>query len=166
MTREHFDICIIGSGSGNTIVDERFDDRTVAMVDQGVGEQELFGGTCLNVGCIPSKMLIVPANFARAPLDAERVGVQLSLEGVDFAAIQQRIFGRTDTISRDGLEWRQSSSNVTVFRSSAAFIDDHHLLVGRHTISADQFVLAAGSRPRHLDVPGLDDPDLAGLVHT
>ncbi|MFZ2624522.1 MAG: mycothione reductase [Propionibacterium sp.] len=166
MTRDQFDICIIGSGSGNTIVDERFDDRTVALVDQGVGEQEWFGGTCLNVGCIPSKMLVVPADFAMAPEQAARLGVHLSLGAVDFAGIQQRIFGRTNSISRSGLEWREKSSNVTVLREPAAFLDPHHLQVGRRTIAADQFVIAAGSRPRRLDVPGLDDPDLAGLIHS
>ena len=45
----HFDLCIIGSGSGNTIVDERFDEWSEALVDKGT-----FGGTCLNVGCIPT----------------------------------------------------------------------------------------------------------------
>ena len=58
----HFDLCIIGSGSGNSIVDQRFADRKVALVDQGT-----FGGTCLNVGCIPSKMYVYPASLAQAP---------------------------------------------------------------------------------------------------
>jgi pyruvate/2-oxoglutarate dehydrogenase complex dihydrolipoamide dehydrogenase (E3) component len=58
----HFDLCIIGSGSGNSIVDQRFADRKVALVDQGT-----FGGTCLNVGCIPSKMYVYPASLAEAP---------------------------------------------------------------------------------------------------
>lgn len=166
MTRDQFDICIIGSGSGNTIIDKSFDDRSVALVDQGVGEQEWFGGTCLNVGCIPSKMLVVPADFAMAPVRAARLGVHLRLDGVDFPAISQRVFGRTDAISRSGLAWRQRSANVTVYREPAAFLDDHHLQVGRRTIGAEQFVIAAGSRPRRLDVPGLDDPDLAGLIHS
>ncbi|SER76066.1 mycothione reductase [Propionibacterium cyclohexanicum] len=166
MTRDHFDLCIIGSGSGNTIIDEQFDDQAVALVDQGVGEQEWFGGTCLNVGCIPTKMLVVPADFAMAPAQAQRLGVSLHLNGVDFAAIQKRVFGRTNAISTAGLEWREKNENVTVLREPAAFLDAHRLQVGRRTISAEQFVIAAGSRPRHLDVPGLDDPDLAGLIHT
>ncbi len=163
---DHFDLCIIGSGSGNTIVNHEFNDWSVAIVDQGVGEGEWFGGTCLNVGCIPTKMMVVPADFAASPDRAARLGVELSRGAVDFAGIQQRVFGRTNAISTDGLAYRESNENVTVFREAAAFIDAKHLQVGDRVITADQFVLAAGSRPRTLDVPGLNDPDLAGLIHT
>ena len=55
----HFDLCIIGTGSGNSIIDERFDHLSVALVEMGT-----FGGTCLNVGCIPSKMFVYPADLA------------------------------------------------------------------------------------------------------
>ncbi|MCT3008245.1 mycothione reductase, partial [Propionibacterium freudenreichii] len=75
---DHFDLCIIGSGSGNTIVNHEFNDWSVAIVDQGVGEGEWFGGTCLNVGCIPTKMMVVPADFAASPDRAARLGVELS----------------------------------------------------------------------------------------
>ena len=50
---EHYDIVVIGSGSGNTILDEDFADRRAAIIDSGA-----FGGTCLNVGCIPTKMYL------------------------------------------------------------------------------------------------------------
>lgn len=166
MAQDHFDICIIGSGSGNSIIDERFDDRRIALVDRGVGEDLWFGGTCLNVGCIPTKMMVVPATMAAAPEHARRLGVGLHLDGIDFDAIQQRVFGRTNGISRAGLAWRQANENVTVLREAAAFIDERTLQVGRRTITADQFVIAAGSRARMLDAPGLDDPDLAGMIHT
>ena len=165
-TEDHFDICIIGSGSGNSIVDERFDDRSIALVDRGVGEDLWFGGTCLNVGCIPTKMMVVPATMAAAPEHARRLGVDLHLDGVDLGALQQRVFGRTDGISRAGLAWRESNRNVTVLREAAAFVDEHTLQVGHRTITADQFVIAAGSRPRALAAAGLDDPDLAGMIHT
>jgi mycothione reductase len=49
----HFDIAIIGTGSGNSILDERYEDKRVAICEQSV-----FGGTCLNVGCIPTKMFV------------------------------------------------------------------------------------------------------------
>ena len=54
----HFDLCVIGSGTGNSILDQRFDDWRVALVDG----QKWFGGTCLNVGCIPTKMFAHPAD--------------------------------------------------------------------------------------------------------
>ena len=69
---QHFDLCIIGAGSGNTIVDERFDDQRVAIVDQGIGERGSFGGTCLNYGCIPTKMFVYTADVAAAVANAGR----------------------------------------------------------------------------------------------
>ena len=71
---EHFDVCIIGSGSGNAIIDERFEGKRVALVERGV-----FGGTCLNVGCIPTKMFVLPADLARSPEEGGRLGVDLRI---------------------------------------------------------------------------------------
>ena len=68
----HVDLCIIGSGSANSIPDERFDDWSVALVEGGT-----FGGTCLNVGCIPTKMYVHPADLARTPQHAGPLGVDL-----------------------------------------------------------------------------------------
>ena len=83
---QHFDLVIIGSGSGNSIPDERFADLSIALVDKGV-----FGGTCLNVGCIPTKMFVHPADLAASPGHAARVGVDLELRAVRFAEIQDAI---------------------------------------------------------------------------
>ena len=57
----HFDIAIIGTGSGNSILDERYAGKRVAICEQGV-----FGGTCLNVGCIPTKMFVYAAEVAQS----------------------------------------------------------------------------------------------------
>ena len=148
---QHFDLVIIGSGSGNSIPDERFADLEIALVDKGV-----FGGTCLNVGCIPTKMFVHPADLATSPGHAARVGVDLELRAVRFAEIRDRVFGRIDPISEGGLKWRASNENVTVFQETAHFLDPHTLAVGEQTITADRFVLAAGSRPVIPDLPGLD----------
>jgi mycothione reductase len=107
----HFDLCIIGSGSGNSIPDERFADLDIAMVEKGV-----YGGTCLNVGCIPTKMFVFPADLASSPTLARRLGVDLSLDGVRATEIRDRIFGRIDPISQGGEKWRASNPNVTLFR--------------------------------------------------
>jgi mycothione reductase len=148
---QHFDLAIIGSGSGNSIPDERFADSSIALVDKGV-----FGGTCLNVGCIPTKMFVYPANLAVSPAEARRLGVDLELQAVHFTEIRDRIFGRIDPISDAGLKWRASSDNVTVFPEPAHFTGPHALQVGEQAITADRFVVAAGSRPVIADLPGLD----------
>ena len=153
----HFDLCVIGSGSANSILDERFETWSVAMVEQGT-----FGGTCLNVGCIPTKMYVYPADLAAAPAEAAGLGVDLHLERVRWVDVRNRIFARIDAISAGGREWRAASPNVTLFERSARFVGPKTLRVEAgggepaQTITADRFVLGAGSRPVIPSFEGLD----------
>ena len=141
----HFDLCVIGSGSGNTIIDEQFADRSVAIVEGGT-----FGGTCLNVGCIPTKMFVYPADLASLPGPAAELGVDLRLQRRALERIRDRIFGRIDPISA-GRTWRHRERRPTSRCSSerARFVGPRRLAFGarRESITADRFVLAAGSRP-------------------
>lgn len=159
---QHFDLCVIGSGSGNSIIDEQFGDQRVALVDKG----ERFGGTCLNVGCIPTKMFVYPAELASSVERAKRVGVTIGEVQADWPAIRDRIFGRIDPISEGGEQWRLSNINVTLYREAANFTGPKQLLIGDETITADRFVLAAGSRPQIPVLPGMDDPRVAERLHT
>lgn len=163
---DRFDLVVIGSGSGNSLLDERFADLDVAIVDRGV-----FGGTCLNYGCIPTKMFVIPADLAISPIEGRPLGVDLRLDDVRFTDIRDRIFGRIDAISQGGLVWREQSPRTKVFQGTASFDDPHTLSValndGRHTrITGDRIVLAAGSRPVWPAIPGIDAPEVAGRVHT
>jgi mycothione reductase len=101
-------------------------------------------------------MFVYPANLAVSPAEARRLGVDLELRAVHFTEIRDRIFGRIDPISDAGLKWRASSDNVTVFPEPAHFTGPHALQVGEQAITADRFVVAAGSRPVIADLPGLD----------
>ncbi|GAA3609598.1 mycothione reductase [Microlunatus ginsengisoli] len=147
-----FDLCIIGSGSGNTIVDERFRGMRTAIVDSG-----RFGGTCLNVGCIPTKMYVYPADVARAAQRADRLGLSFDPPRVDWPGLRDRIFGRVDAISSDGERGRRADPDVTVFTGEARFTGPRRLRVGEETITAERIVIAAGSRPVVPDLPGLSD---------
>ena len=149
----HFDLCVLGTGSGNSVVDERFDDWDIAIVEQGK-----FGGTCVNVGCIPSKMLVYPARLARLPAKAAQLGVDLDLRGVRWADIRDRVFGRIDQIEASGRAHREKAPNVTVYAEPSRFVGPRRLAVGDgEVISADRVVIAAGGRPVLPDLPGLDD---------
>ena len=149
----HFDLCIIGSGSGNSIVDDRFAGQSVAMIEKGT-----FGGTCLNVGCIPTKMYVYPADLANDPARADRVGVDLTLQRVRWADVRDRVFGRIDPISAAGRRWREQNENVTLFSEPARFVGQSQLDTGSGgVITADRFVIAAGSRVTVPDFPGIDD---------
>jgi len=150
----HFDLVVIGTGSGNSIVDERFADWDVAIVEKGV-----FGGTCLNVGCIPTKMFVHTADVAATPAGAARLGVDEELHGVRWPEIRDRVFGRIDPIAAGGRRWRmEGNANVTVYEGQAHFVGPKTLDTGTgEVITADRFVIAAGSRPIVPDVAGIEE---------
>ncbi|NHD17219.1 MULTISPECIES: mycothione reductase [unclassified Actinopolyspora] len=158
----HFDLIIIGSGSGNAILDERFSDWDVAIVEKGVGSTSAYGGTCLNVGCIPTKMFVHTADVARSPNEGDALGVDLHRTGVRWPEIRDRIFGRIDTISEGGRRFRaEENANVTLYEGIGRFTGVRQLAVetsaGSETISADRIVLAAGGRPVIPEIPGIED---------
>lgn len=164
MDMPHFDLIIIGSGSGNSILDERFDDWNVAIVEKGVGSTGNYGGTCLNVGCIPTKMFVHTADTASSPGVGAKLGVDLELRDVRWREIRDRIFGRIDAISDGGRRYRaEGGSNVTLFQGEARFTGVKELTVatadGPETITADRFVVAAGGRPTLPELPGIERVD-------
>ena len=145
-----FDLVIVGTGSGNAIPAE-LDGWKIALV-----ERDVFGGTCLNRGCIPSKMLVYAADVALQVRRSERYQVRASLESVDWPGIVDRVFSRIDPIAESGERYRaEECDNVTVFRDSGRFVDHKVLEVDGDRIESERFVLAAGARPFVPDVPGL-----------
>lgn len=150
------DLIIIGSGSGNSLLGPEHDDLDVAIVERG-----RFGGTCLNVGCIPSKMLVYAAELADLARNAgPRLGIHTRVDGVDWPGIRDRIFGRIDHIAEGGRQYREDLPNVTVYPHDARFVGPRTVQVGNDTITADQIVIAAGGRPQVPSIPGLTDNDL------
>jgi dihydrolipoamide dehydrogenase len=84
---KEYDVLVVGSGTGATIVDNALNQGLkVAWVDKGP-----LGGTCLNVGCIPSKMLIFPADRVVEIQEARKLGIDAEIKHVDFKAIMRRM---------------------------------------------------------------------------
>jgi mycothione reductase len=147
-----FDLAIIGTGSGNSLVTPDFDDKRVAIVEAGT-----FGGTCLNVGCIPTKMYVYAADVAATVAHAGRFGIDARLEGVRWRDIRGRVFGRIDPISAGGQHYRSTGPNTTLFQGHAEFTGPKSLRIstGEQSgaeFSADQIVIAVGGRPMVPDV--------------
>jgi len=152
----HLDLLIIGTGSGNAIPSHGFEHLSIGIVERGV-----FGGTCLNRGCIPSKMLVMAANRVQDAAEAADLGVHFDPPRVDWQSIRDRTFGRIDPIAAGGEAYRQSMANVTVLRGEARFTGERSVRVSgpdRTTtdVTADQVILAAGASPVIPDVAGLD----------
>ena len=144
---ETYDIAIIGTGSGNSILDERYASKRAAICEQGT-----FGGTCLNVGCIPTKMFVYAADVANTVRGAARYGVDAHIDRVRWDDIVSRVFGRIDPIAISGEDHRRAAPNIDVYRQHTRFgpvQPDGRYLVrtdAGEEFTADQVVIAAGSR--------------------
>ncbi|MBC7558800.1 MAG: mycothione reductase [Dermatophilaceae bacterium] len=143
----HFDLAIIGTGSGNALVTPDFDGKRVAIVEAGT-----FGGTCLNVGCIPTKMYVYAADVANTVTHAATFGIDATLDGVRWRDIRDRVFGRIDPIAAGGRDYRVNGPNTTAFLGHASFIGARRLRIDTGDdsgveITADQIVIAAGAHP-------------------
>jgi len=148
---EKFDLIVIGTGSGANVASQAIQEGWhVALVDQGPA-----GGTCLNNGCIPSKMLIYPADVIRSIQDARAVGVHADINSIDFSAIMSRMHAVVDKTQTDLEEALKSKENLTYYQERALFIDDYVLQVGDKTITAPKIVIATGARSFVPPIPGL-----------
>ena len=148
----HFDLVIIGAGSGNSLLTPELADRRVAIIERGD-----FGGTCLNRGCIPSKMLVHVADVATAARHAGRLGITAAVEEVRWPEVSERVFGRIDPIAAAGEEYRRGLDNVAVYKGQARFCGPRRLAVGDAEVTGDAIVLAAGARPFVPTHPDLDE---------
>lgn len=144
---ESYDLAIIGTGSGNSILDDRYAEKRVAICEQGT-----FGGTCLNVGCIPTKMFVYAAEVAQTVTDAARYGIDARIDRVRWPDMVSRVFGRIDPIAAGGERYRRSLPNVDVYAAHTGFapVNSDGRYVLRTTtgeeFSATQVVIAAGAR--------------------
>ena len=148
-----FDMIVIGSGSGLEVSSAAADrGLSVAVVESGP-----FGGTCLNRGCIPSKMLIHSADVMETIQRAQLFGIKAEVSAVDWEFIVRRA---SDTVDGDALaveEGNRQQPKITVFKDTTRFVDRKTLEVSGERISSETIVIAAGTRPRVPDVEGLAD---------
>jgi len=147
-----YDVIVVGSGSGGEIVDAAVSHRmTVAWVDKGP-----LGGTCLNVGCIPSKILIHPADRIMEILEAKKLGVTAEIKDIDFQAIMQRV-QRPIQESHAAIEHGIShAENLDYYKDICHFIEDYTLQVSGKDIKGEKIFLSSGARPFIPPIKGLD----------
>ena len=148
-----FDVIVIGSGSGLEVSsDAEANGLSVAVVEEGP-----FGGTCLNRGRIPSKMLIHCADVMETIQSAEKFGIKATVDAVNWQYIIQRAVEEIDGDARAIEEGNRQNPNVTVFKGTGKFVAEKTLQVNGEQISAGTIVIAAGTRPSVPDIPGLED---------
>ena len=151
MNTEKYDLIIVGAGSGNMIPVPEMDTWRLAIV-----EPDKFGGTCLNRGCIPSKMLLYAAEIAEMARHGAHLGLRHTLERVDWQRLVGRVWEKIDPVAEAGAQYRRSQPHVTVYDAPAQFVAPYVLETGEHQITAERIVLGAGARPVVPDIPGLE----------
>jgi mycothione reductase len=147
-----YDVIVIGSGSGGEIVDAAISHgMKVAWVDKGP-----LGGTCLNVGCIPSKILIHPADRIMEIQDAKKLGITAEIKDIDFHAIMERVQQPIQE-SREGMEKGiQHAENLDYYKGEGHFIKDYALEILGKEIQGEKIFLGSGARPLIPPITGLD----------
>ncbi len=145
-----FDIVILGAGSGGYACALRAAQLglSVALV-----EKDKLGGTCLHVGCIPTKALLHAAEIADSTRESEKFGVLASLEGIDMAGVNAYKDGVVSRLHK-GLSGLIKGRGITVVEGSGRLTGPHTVEVDGTTYTGTAVVLASGSYPRSL--PGLE----------
>ena len=131
---ESFDVIVVGSGSGNLLV-EGFIRRgmKVALI-----EKDELGGLCLNRGCIPSKMVIYPADIVNTIKHAKTLGVHAEITEIDFKAIMERM---RESIRKSRLPMEQSINKIrslTFYDDVGVFVNDYTLQVKGDLIKGEK----------------------------
>jgi glutathione reductase (NADPH) len=146
-----FDLFVIGAGSGGVRA-ARFAAGFGAKV--AVAESRYLGGTCVNVGCVPKKLLVYGAHFADEFAHAKGFGWAMQEPSFDWPTLitnKNREIARLNEIYRSLL----LSSGVTLLESHARLLDAHHVDVGGQRYSAKNILLATGGWPQKPDIPGI-----------
>ena len=153
MKKREFDAIVIGAGSGLRISSRLAEEGLkVAVVDEGA-----FGGTCLNRGCIPSKMLIHTADVLDVIKRAQIFGIKAKAIGIDWRGIQKRVWKVIDGDARELEQANRKTKGITVYKKRASFIGIKELKVGNDLIMADKIFICAGTRPVVPPFTGLEN---------
>jgi dihydrolipoamide dehydrogenase len=147
-----YDVLVIGSGSGMSIVDAALNrGMRVAVVESGP-----LGGTCLNRGCIPSKMVIYPADVINIIRESGKLGIKANIEEIDFAYIMERsakMIGEDVSHMEVGV---QHAHGLDMYRQVGSFVSDYTMEVAGETIRGKNVFIVSGARPFIPPIKGVE----------
>jgi mycothione reductase len=143
---QKFDLIVIGSGSGLDVANAAAHQHGLKVA---IIEKDRMGGTCLNRGCIPSKLLIHSADVAEIIKNANLFGIKVDGFSVDFQKIVERVNGITDHNSDQIKNAFEDIENPKLFAKKCKFIEEKTILVGdNEKITAENILIASGTRPK------------------
>jgi len=151
-----YDVIVIGSGAGAIISDEAAaQGLKVALIDKG----PLIGGTCLNWGCIPSKMLIYTADRIVEIEEGKKLGIEAEVKNVDFHSIMERMRKSRQESQGHIREGIKQSKNLDFYEGEGYFVGDYTLEVNGEKLKGEKVFIASGSRPFIPPIKGSENVD-------
>jgi mercuric reductase len=158
---ERLRIAIVGSGSGAFAAAIRAAEEgaSITLIEGA----EVIGGTCVNVGCVPSKIMIRAAHIAHLQAHHDFEGIPLNAPAIDRGALVRQQQARVEELRQAKYEGiLESNPSIRLLRGWARFQDAHTLLVSQNdgtetAVMADRILLATGARPAVPDIPGLQE---------
>jgi mycothione reductase len=152
---ERFDVLVIGTGSGMIVASAAVETGfKTAVVDKGP-----MGGTCINVGCVPSKMLIYPSDVIAAFNEAQALGVHGMVTSVDFKNIMDRMHNLVSHDSNEQAEGVKKTPNLKWFNRQGEFISDYTMRIDDEEIRAEMVFIVSGARPGIPKFKGIETMD-------
>lgn len=152
---KEYDLIVVGTGSGMNYVYPMLDanpDLKVAIVDKDEP-----GGICLTRGCIPSKMLLYPAELVRDIQKADTFGIHVNIESIDFKAVMERMRSSISKNIQGIKDGYSHSQRVDYYEDTAEFVGPYTMKAGEETITAKMIFLSVGSKPAIPQVKGLEE---------
>ncbi len=149
----HYDLIAIGSGSGGLSVANRAASygARCAIIE----EDTVFGGTCVNRGCVPKKVMWYGATLAHAIEEAADYGFDVTRKGFDWGTLVEKREQYISRINNWYIDYLKDSG-VDTYKGHGEFVDAHTLKVGDTTLTADRIVIATGGRTLVPEVPGAE----------
>lgn len=149
---QHFDLIVIGAGPGGYVAAIRAAQKgkKVAII-----EKSSLGGTCLNVGCIPSKTFLQHSEWIANIKKANRYGISAEVQHIDY----ERLVGRKDKVVGTlvhGIEYLLQKNNITLIKGEATVLESLVVVVNNQQFKGRDIILATGSRPFVPPIKGLD----------
>ena len=153
---KHYDAIIIGAGQAGPSLAARLttEGQQVAII-----ERHLFGGTCVNTGCIPTKTLVASAKVANMAQRGKEYGVMSGDVTVDMKKVKARKDSVVEQSNKGVTGWLKGMDHLDVYEGHGKFIDNHSVTVNDKTLTAENIYIDVGARARVPNMPGLEDID-------
>jgi len=146
----NYELLIIGAGSGGLAAAKR---AAVYDISVAVVEKESLGGTCVNRGCIPKKLMVYAADFALQDQLATSYGWSECQRQINWSQFLSKVHHHIDKLNQSYLQTLEEGG-IDLIRGQAKFVDAHTITVNDRKITANKFIIAVGGHPIVLNIPG------------